>query len=111
MDTLKMLLRTGLFLAGVTVVFVVYTVGVALVERHFSPKYAKTQEQTPPAAVATAQQTDSRVRALLDSGQLTKEQYSLELQSQVPPFRVDRTAGLMAGAAGQTGQERTVSGR
>ena len=110
METLKMVWRTALFLGAVTVVFVLYTVGVALVERHFSPKYAKKQEQTP-AAVATAQQTDSRVRALLDSGQMTKEQYSLELQSQVPPFRVDRTAGLMAGAAGQTGQERIVSGR
>ena len=104
MDTLKMVWRTALFLGAVTVVFVLYTVGVALVERHFSPKYAKTQEQTPPAAVATAQQTDSRVRALLDSGQLVKEQYSLELQSHVSPFRVDRTAGLLAGAAAQSGR-------
>ena len=102
METLKMVWRTVLFLGAVTVVFVLYTVGVALVERHFSPKYAKKQEQAAPVAEATAPQADNRVRALLDSGQLTREQYSLELQSHVPPFRVDRTAGLMAGAAGQT---------
>lgn len=41
METLKMVWRTALFLGAVTVVFVLYTVGVALVERHFSPKYAK----------------------------------------------------------------------
>ena len=54
METLKMVWRTALFLGAVTVVFVLYTVGVALVERHFSPKYAKKQEQTAPVAEATA---------------------------------------------------------
>ena len=102
MDTLKMLLRTALFLGGVTVVFVLYTVGVALFERHFSPKYAKKQEQPPPAAVASAPQADSSVRALLDSGQLTREQNSPELQKQASPVPVEHTAGLVAGAAGQS---------
>jgi len=104
METLKMIWRTTLFLGAVTVVFVAYTVGVALVERHFSPKYAKKSEQAAPVAEATAPQSDNRVRALLDSRQLTKQQFSLELQSHVPPFRVDRTAGLMAGAAAQSGR-------
>ena len=69
MDTLKMVWRTALFLGAVTVVFVLYTVGVALVERHFSPKYAKKQEQTAPVAEAVAPKADNRVGALLDSGQ------------------------------------------
>lgn len=102
METLKMIWRTTLFLGAVTVVFVVYTVGVALVERHFSPKYAKKNEQSAPVAEATVPQSDNRVRALLDSRQLTKQQFSLELQSHVPPFRIDRTAGLMAGVAPQS---------
>ncbi len=100
METLKMLLRTALFLGGVTVVFVAYTVCVALVERHFSPKYAKGQE---PAASA-APDREARARALLDSGQLVKEQFTLEVQSHVPPLRVDRTAGLLAGVAHQSGR-------
>ena len=102
METLKMVWRTALFLGAVTVVFVVYTVGVALVERHFSPKYAKKQEQTAPVAAATAPQAESNARAMLDSGQLTRDQNSTEAQSQVPPVGSDRTAGLVAGATGQT---------
>ena len=99
METLKMLLRTALFLGGVTVVFVAYTVCVALVERHFSPKYAKGHEQSPSAVASAA--PDREARALLDSGQLVKEQFTLEVQSHVPPLRVDRTAGLLAGVAPQ----------
>ncbi|QCC84610.1 hypothetical protein DDIC_01675 [Desulfovibrio desulfuricans] len=98
-----MLLRTALFLGSVTLVFVAYTV-VALVERHFSPRHAQGPEQSPPATAASAPQPRSHVRALLDSVQLVKEQFSLELQSHVPPFRVDRTAGLLAGAAAQSGR-------
>lgn len=98
MDTLKMLLRTALFFGAVPLVFVAYTV-VALVERHFSPRHAQGPEQSQPATAASAPQPRSHVRALFDSVQLVKEQFSLELQSQVPPFRVDRTAGLLAGAA------------
>ena len=101
MDTLKMLLRTALFLGGVTVVFVAYTVCVALVERHFSPKYAKGQEPAASAVVSAAPDREARARALLDSGQLVKEQFTLEVQSHVPPLRVDRTAGLLAGVAHQ----------
>ena len=101
METLKMLLRTALFLGGVTVVFVAYTVCVALVERHFSPKYAKGQEPAASAVVSAAPDRAARARALLDSGQLVKEQFTLEVQSQVPPLRVDRTAGLLAGVAHQ----------
>ena len=41
-------------------------------------------------------------RAMLDSGQLTRDQNSTEAQSQVPPVGSDRTAGLVAGATGQT---------
>jgi len=104
METLKMLLRTALFLGSVTLVFVAYTVVVALVERHFSPRHAQGPEQSPPATAASAPQPRSHVRAMLDSGQLVKEQYSLELQSHVSPFRVDRTAGLLAGAAAQSGR-------
>ena len=102
METLKMVWRTALFLGAVTVVFVLYTVGVALVERHFSPKYAKKQEQTSPVAEATAPTTDNRVGALLDSGQLTRDQNSPELQKQVPPVSVEHSAALVAGATGQT---------
>ena len=101
METLKMLLRTALFLGGVTVVFVAYTVCVALVERHFSPKYAKGQEPAASAVVSAAPDREARARALLDSGQLVKEQFTIEVQSQVPPLRVDRTAGLLAGVAHQ----------
>ena len=101
METLKMLLRTALFLGGVTVVFVAYTVCVALVERHFSPRYAKSNEQSASAVVSAAPDREARARALLDSGQLVKEQFTLEVQSQVPPLRVDRTAGLLAGVAHQ----------
>ena len=101
METLKMVWRTALFLGAVTVVFVLYTVGVALVERHFSPKYAKKQDQTPPAAVATAPQVESSTRAMLDSGQLTRDQNSPELQKQVPPASVEHSAALVAGATGQ----------
>ena len=101
MDTLKMVWRTALFLGAVTVVFVLYTVGVALVERHFSPKYAKKQDQTPPAAVATAPQAESSTRAMLDSGQLTRDQNSPDAQIQ-SPVSADRAAGLVAGATGQT---------
>ena len=101
METLKMLLRTALFLGGVTVVFVAYTVCVALVERHFSPKYAKGQEPAASAVVSAEPDREARARALLDSGQLVKEQFTLEVQSQVPPLRVDRTAGLLAGVAHQ----------
>ena len=101
METLKMLLRTALFLGGVTVVFVAYTVCVALVERHFSPKYAKGQEPAASAVVSAAPDREARARALLDGGQLVKEQFTLEVQSQVPPLRVDRTAGLLAGVAHQ----------
>ena len=102
METLKMLLRTALFLGGVTVVFVAYTVCVALVERHFSPKYAKGQESAASAVVSAA--PDREARALLDGGQLVKEQFTLEVQSHVPPLRVDRTAGLLAGVAHQSGR-------
>ena len=101
METLKMVWRTALFLSAVTVVFVLYTVGVALVERHFSPKYAKKQEQTSPVAEATAPTTDNRVGALLDSGQLTRDQQSPELQKQSSPAPTEQTAGLVAGATGQ----------
>ena len=101
METLKMLLRTALFLGGVTVVFVAYTVCVALVERHFSPKYAKGQESAASAVVSAAPDREARARALLDGGQLVKEQFTLEVQSHVPPLRVDRTAGLLAGVAPQ----------
>ena len=101
METLKMLWCTALFLGGVTVVFVGYTVCVALVERHFSPKYANGHEQSAPALVSAAPDREARARALLDGGQLVKEQFTLEVQSQVPPLRVDRTAGLLAGVAHQ----------
>ncbi len=101
METLKMVWRTVLFLGAVTVVFVLYTVGVALVERHFSPKYAKKQEQTAPVAEATAPQAESSARAMLDSGQLTREQNSPEVQKQESPVSVAHTAGLVAGAPGQ----------
>lgn len=101
METLKMVWRTALFLGAVTVVFVLYTVGVALVERHFSPKYAKKQDQTPPAAVATAPQAESPAQAMLDSGQLTRDQNSPELQKQASPAPVKSTEGLVAGATGQ----------
>ena len=104
METLKMLLRTALFLGGVTVVFVAYTVCVALVERHFSPKYANGHEQSAPALVSAAPDREARARALLDSGQLVKEQFTLEVQSHVPPLRADRTAGLLAGGAAQSGR-------
>ena len=104
METLKMLLRTALFLGGVTVVFVAYTVCVALVERHFSPKYAKGQESAASAVVSAAPDREARARALLDGGQLVKEQFTLEVQSHVPPLRVDRTAGLLAGAVPQNGR-------
>ena len=60
METLKMVWRTALFLGAVTVVFVLYTVGVALVERHFSPKYAQKQDQAAPVAAATAPQAGPR---------------------------------------------------
>ena len=101
METLKMVWRTVLFLGAVTVVFVLYTVGVALVERHFSPKYAKKQEQTVPVAEATAPQAESSARAMIDSGQLTREQNSPEVQKQESPVSVVHTAGLVAGAPGQ----------
>ena len=101
METLKMVWRTALFLGAVTVVFVLYTVGVALVERHFSPKYAKKQDQTPPAAVATAPQAESSARDMLESGQLTRDQGSPELQKQVPPVSGEHSAALVAGATGQ----------
>ncbi len=104
METLKMLLRSALFLGGVAVVFVAYTVVVALIERNFSPKYAKGHEQTPPAAVAAAPNREAHARALLDSGQLVREQLNLELQSHVPPLRIDRTASLLAGATTQSGK-------
>ena len=101
METLKMVWRTALFLGAVTVVFVLYTVGVALVERHFSPKYAKKQEQTVPVAEATAPQAESSARAMIDSGQLTRDQNSPDAQIQ-SPVSADRAAGLVAGATGQT---------
>ena len=104
METLKMLLRTALFLGGVTVVFVAYTVCVALVERHFYPKYAKEQESAASAVVSAAPDREARARALLDGGQLVKEQFTLEVQNHVPPLRVDRTAGLLAGVASQSGR-------
>ena len=104
METLKMLLRTALFLGGVTVVFVAYTVCVALVERHFSPKYAKGQESAASAVVSAAPDREARARALLDGGQLVQEQFTHEVQSHVPPLRVDRTAGLLAGVAHQSGR-------
>ena len=104
METLKMLLRTALFLGGVTVVFVAYTVCVALVERHFSPKYAKGHEQSPSAVASAAPDRKARARALLDSGQLVKEQFTLEVQSHVPPLNMGRRAGLLAGAAPQGGR-------
>lgn len=102
METLKMVWRTVLFLGAVTVVFVLYTVGVALVERHFSPKYAKNQDQSAPVAAVTAPQAESSARAMLDSGQLTRDQKTPEAQNQVPPVGADRTAGLVAGATGQS---------
>ncbi|MTJ91383.1 MAG: hypothetical protein F8N36_00730 [Desulfovibrio sp.] len=101
METLKMIWRTALFLGAVTVVFVLYTVGVALVERHFSPKYAKKQEQPAPVAEATAPQAESPARAMLDSGQLSREQNNPELQKQGSPVSAERSAGLVAGAPGQ----------
>ena len=101
METLKMVWRTALFLSAVTVVFVLYTVGVALVERHFSPKYAKKQEQTVPVAEATAPQAESSARAMIDSGQLTREQNSPDVQKQESPVSAGQTAGLVAGAPGQ----------
>ena len=104
METLKMLLRTALFLGGVTVVFVAYTVCVALVERHFSPKYAKGQEPAASAVASAAPDREARARALLDSGQLVKEQFTLEVQSHVPPLSIGRSAGLLAGAAPQGGR-------
>ena len=100
METLKMVWRTALFLGAVTVVFVLYTVGVALVERHFSPKYAKKQDQTAPVAEATAPQAESSARAMIDSGQLTRDQNSPDAQIQ-SPVSADRAAGLVAGATGQ----------
>ena len=102
MDTLKMVWRTALFLGAVTVVFVLYTVGVALVERHFSPKYANKQDQAAPVAAVTAPQAESSARAMLDSGQLTREQNNPELQKQTASVPVEHTAGLVAGATGQT---------
>ena len=84
-----------------TVVFVLYTVGVALVERHFSPKYAKKQDQAAPVAAATAPQAESSARAMIDSGQLTRDQNSPDAQIQ-SPVSADRAAGLVAGATGQT---------
>lgn len=104
METLKMLWRTALFLGGVTVVFVAYTVCVALVERHFSPRYAKGHEQSAPAVASAAPDREARARALLDSGQLVKEQFTLEVQSHVPPLRVDRTAALLAGGVPRSGR-------
>ena len=101
MDTLKMVWRTALFLGAVTVVFVLYTVGVALVERHFSPKYAKKQDQAAPVAAATAPQAESSARAMLDSGKVTRDQNSPDEQGQ-SPVSADRAAGLVAGATGQT---------
>ncbi len=101
MDTLKMVWRTALFLFSVTVVFVLYTVWVALVERHFSPKYAKKQDQAAPVAAATAPQAESSARAMIDSGQLTRDQNSPDAQIQ-SPVSADRAAGLVAGATGQT---------
>lgn len=100
METLKMVWRTALFLGAVTVVFVLYTVGVALVERHFSPKYAQKQDQAAPVAAATAPQAESSARAMLDSGQLTRDQDNPD--KQVSPVPVEQTAGLVAGATGQT---------
>ena len=100
METLKMVWRTALFLGAVTVVFVLYTVGVALVERHFSPKYAQKQDQAAPVAAATAPQAESSARAMLDSGQLTRDQDNPD--TQVSPVPVEHTAGLVAGATGQT---------
>ena len=94
MDTLKMVWRTALFLGAVTV-------GVALVERHFSPKYAKKQDQAAPVAAATAPQAESSARAMIDSGQLTRDQNSPDAQIQ-SPVSADRAAGLVAGATGQT---------
>ena len=104
METFKMLLRSALFLGGVAVVFVAYTVVVALIERNFSPKYAKGHEQSPPAVVAAASNREAHARALLDSGQLVREQFALEVQSHVPPLNMGRTAGLLAGAAPQGGR-------
>ena len=104
METFKMLLRSALFLGGVAVVFVAYTVVVALIERNFSPKYAKGHEQSSPAAVAAAPNREAHARALLDSGQLVREQFVLEVQSHVPPLQIGRRAGLLAGAAPQSGR-------
>ena len=104
METLKMIWRTTLFLGAVTVVFVAYTVGVALVERHFSPKYAKKNGQAAPVAEATAPQSENTVRAMLDSGQLNKENSGPALQNQGQTAPADQAAGLMAGAAVQSGQ-------
>ncbi len=104
METFKMLLRSALFLGGVAVVFVAYTVVVALIERNFSPKYAKGHEQSAPAAVAAAPNREAHARALLDSGQLVREQFALEVQSHVPPLHIGRRAGLLAGAAPQSGR-------
>ena len=53
---------------------------------------------------SAAPDREARARALLDSGQLVKEQFTLEVQSHVPPLRVDRTAGLLAGVAHQSGR-------
>ena len=104
METFRMLLRSALFLGAVAVVFVAYTVVVALIERNFSPKYARGHEQSPSAVVSAAPDREARARALLDSGQLVKKQFTLEVQSHVPPLRVDRTAGLLAGVAHQSGR-------
>ena len=91
-----MIWRTTLFLGAVTVVFVAYTVGVALFERHFSPKYAKNKGQAAPVAEATAPQPENAVRAMLDNGQVSKE------NSGSAP--ADHAAGLVAGAATPSGQ-------
>ena len=108
METLKMVWRTALFLGAVTVVFVLYTVGVALVERHYSPKYAKKQDQAAPVAAATAPQAESSARAILDSGQLTRDQNSPDAQRQ-QSAGADHTAGLVAGATGQSGADGKAS--
>ena len=104
METFRMLLRSALFLGAVAVVFVAYTVVVALIERNFSPKYARGHEQSPSAVVAAAPKREAHARALLDSGQLVREQFALEVQSHVPPLNMGRTAGLLAGAAPQGGR-------
>ena len=52
--------------------------------------------------LATAPQAESSARGMLDSGQLTRDQGSPELQKQVPPVSVEHSAALVAGATGQT---------